>query len=156
MRTLEQMGKDPRIGTRLGQYMSGAGFERIHTSTEVLPIGPWKEGLSTRPSTTARVSQLVANDQIGQASLGNEFLTLIRDMVASVSLWTFPQIARMTNDDYQALIAGAQAELQRPELKLYFNVYVDGQASAQTHANRVVATSLTGRSQGRRGVARCV
>lgn len=30
----------------------------------------------------------------------------------------------MTNDDYQALIAGAQAELERTELKLYFNVYV--------------------------------
>lgn len=45
MRTLEQMGKDPRIGTRLGQYMGSAGFENIHTFTHVLPIGPWKEGM---------------------------------------------------------------------------------------------------------------
>lgn len=45
-------------------------------------------------------------------------------MVASVTLWSFLQIDRMSNDEYQALIAGAQAELQKPELKLYFNVYV--------------------------------
>lgn len=48
MRTLEQMGKDPRIGTRLAQHMANAGFEFIHARTEVLPIGPWKDGMSCR------------------------------------------------------------------------------------------------------------
>lgn len=67
---------------------------------------------------------MTANVFLGQASLGNDCLAFFKDMVASVTLWSFLQIDRMSNDEYQALIAGAQAELQKPELKLYFNVYV--------------------------------
>lgn len=62
--------------------------------------------------------------RVGQASLGNEVLALMKNMVGSVSLWSFSQVAAMTSDDYQALIAGAQAELDRTELKLYVNVFV--------------------------------
>ncbi|CZT19567.1 uncharacterized protein RCC_05418 [Ramularia collo-cygni] len=103
MRTLEQMGKEPRCGPRLNQYMRDAGFEHIHSHAEVLPIGPWKEG---------------------RASLGNDCLAVIKDMIGSVSLWGLLQVAGMSSDEYRALIAGAQAELLKRELKLYFNVYV--------------------------------
>lgn len=55
MRTLEQMGKDPRCGRRLSQYMSDAGFDHIQSRTEVLPIGPWKEGSLIQSKSTLLV-----------------------------------------------------------------------------------------------------
>ena len=40
---MEQMGKDPRVGGRLGALMSQAGFQNIIYQRHQLRIGPWNE-----------------------------------------------------------------------------------------------------------------
>lgn len=76
----------------------------------------------------------------------------MKDMVGSVSLWSFLQVAGMSSDDYQTLVTGAQAELERTELKLYFNVFVPSWTPFQAHTNMLAVMSVTGRSQDHRAV----
>ena len=45
--TLQQMGKNVRIGRDLPQLMAAENFENIRSYSLDLPIGDWREGIST-------------------------------------------------------------------------------------------------------------
>ncbi|SMQ51063.1 unnamed protein product [Zymoseptoria tritici ST99CH_1A5] len=103
MSMLTRMGKDPRIGSKLSLYMTECGFQNVHASIEQLPVGAW-------------------NPQ--RASVGNEFRTLSKDMVLAAGAWPLMRLSGMSQSDFDALIEGARAELDRQELKIYMSVHV--------------------------------
>ena len=54
----------------------------------------------------------------------NQMRDVVDQMLIDVSLYPFLAVGRMPREQYDSLIAGARAELRRPELRLYFNMYV--------------------------------
>ncbi|KAF2159335.1 hypothetical protein M409DRAFT_30211 [Zasmidium cellare ATCC 36951] len=104
--TMNRMGKDPRVGSKLGSLMRDAGFERIQYSVERLPIGRWM----TVP---------------GRPNLGKNARETVTKMIRSTTLWPFRQRANpcLTEAQYEGLLQGAERELQQDSLKLYLNVH---------------------------------
>lgn len=49
---------------------------------------------------------------------------VVDQMLIDVSLYPFLAVGKMPREQYDNLIAGARAELRRPELRLYFNMCV--------------------------------
>ena len=59
---------------------------------------------------------------VGQESIGEDNLVCVSRMLTSLSLWPFRRLGRMSDEDYQSLIAGANAELRDLSKKLYYTV----------------------------------
>ncbi|KAM3420168.1 hypothetical protein BST61_g3463 [Cercospora zeina] len=93
-----QMRKNPRIASQLGTLMTNAGFTDLHCRVLRLPLGSWDP----------------ANAQIGM-----QMRDVIDQTLVDVSLYPFLALGRMPRAQYDHLIAGARAELRRPELKLH-------------------------------------
>lgn len=51
--TMQRMGKNPRIGRELRQYLQTEGFTHLHGGTIDLPIGSWRSGVSEASHFTA-------------------------------------------------------------------------------------------------------
>ncbi|KAF2217583.1 hypothetical protein CERZMDRAFT_108274 [Cercospora zeae-maydis SCOH1-5] len=98
-----QMRKNPRIASQLGTLMTNAGFTDVHYHVSRLPLGSWDPA---------------------NAQLGMQMRDVVDQMLVDVSLYPFLGLGRMPRAQYDNLIAGARAELRRPELRLYVNVYV--------------------------------
>ncbi|GIZ43200.1 hypothetical protein CKM354_000643500 [Cercospora kikuchii] len=98
-----QMRKNPRIASQLGTLMTNAGFKDVHYHVARLPLGNWDPA---------------------KAQLGNQMRDVVDQMLIDVSLYPFLAVGKMPREQYDNLIAGARAELRRPELRLYLNMHV--------------------------------
>ncbi|KXT07540.1 hypothetical protein AC578_10134 [Pseudocercospora eumusae] len=102
-RMLQVTRKDPRVGPRLRQLMDDAGFVDIQYHQIPCPMGSWDED---------------------RAVLGRQALPVCQEMLRDVSEYLFKAVGRMNDSEFDTLIKGAQAELARPELRIYLNVHV--------------------------------
>ncbi|KXT18668.1 hypothetical protein AC579_2668 [Pseudocercospora musae] len=100
-RILQVTRKDPRVGPRLRQLMANAGFVDIQYRQIPCPMGAWDQD---------------------RAVLGRQALPVCQEMLRDVSEYLFKAVGRMEASEFDRLIAGAQEELARPELRIYLTV----------------------------------
>lgn len=119
--SLELMGKNPRVGQQLGALMQSAGFERIQASVVRLPIGNWMQG---QYSPLRALNGIHSELSLGKEYVGMRALDLVSNMIRSSSTWAFRRMCQppLTEQQYEALIQGARAEMRQEGLKLYLNV----------------------------------
>jgi hypothetical protein len=54
--------------------------------------------------------------------VGHEFKRLALEMLVAVGAWPLLRLGGMPQAEYDDLVAGARAELERRELKIYMNL----------------------------------
>ncbi|KAK3116732.1 hypothetical protein LTR53_002565 [Teratosphaeriaceae sp. CCFEE 6253] len=107
-RLMIQRNRDPRVGSRLRQYLEAEGFEQVYHGMPRLAIGGW----SSDPG------------------LGHDVRANMHGTLETVLLW--PCIGAlpgrgppaMSTEQYRAMVRGAQAQLQDESLKLYYTACV--------------------------------
>jgi hypothetical protein len=98
---LQWCNKDARIGTRLSQHMTEAGFDEVWSYPYRLPIGSWDPSVG----------------------LGNTALEIFKRILYSHSAWLFMHSpGGMTPAEHATLLRGALAELLNPSYRIYIHV----------------------------------
>ncbi|KAK2759516.1 hypothetical protein FQN54_002995 [Arachnomyces sp. PD_36] len=99
-RGLEDL-KDIRVGTRLGQLLSSAGFVQVETKMIPLPLSAWSNDPRMR--------------DIGAINRDN-----VHSFLSSMALYPFTQRLHMSREELEVLLARARQEADNPSLKAYF------------------------------------
>jgi hypothetical protein len=75
---MTRMGKDPRIGPRLGRLLQDEHFSDVRPYSYDVPIGDWKAGRVICPKPPHVPT--IPNDEAGQEDLGSQFLDVFQQM----------------------------------------------------------------------------
>ncbi|KAJ5334059.1 uncharacterized protein N7506_007842 [Penicillium brevicompactum] len=104
LRALEDR-KDLRIGSKLRNLMTEAGFVEVDTKMIPLPLSAWSADPRMR--------------EIGGSNCDN-----IKQLLQSLALYPLTQRLHMSPEGFASLVSQAQQEAADPRLKAYFPLYV--------------------------------
>lgn len=141
---MADLHRDPRVGPRLHEIVSAAGFRDVQVQYIRLAMGGWD------PSAYSYISQLLARrlfvlvksrgplscvskraDQVNvhpadatctdptQAGIGRDAVGVVGDLLESLGLWPFTTYLGWTAAQFDYLIHEVRLELQNTELQLY-------------------------------------
>ncbi|KAK0943640.1 hypothetical protein LTR29_004812 [Friedmanniomyces endolithicus] len=125
--TMEQCGKNPRIGRSLGQLLRTEGFDNVLSGSRRLEIGTWNSGehwIDGMRYLTGKVDVALGPglpDTGVRANMSKTIETLLLWPCAGALAGQRPP---MSTDQYRAMVRGAQIQLQDESLRLYCQVYV--------------------------------
>ncbi|ODH37363.1 hypothetical protein ACO22_02638 [Paracoccidioides brasiliensis] len=93
--------KDPRVGMRLGQFLSSAGFVNVETKLLNIPLSPWSNDVRMR--------------EVGAMNRTN-----VHKLLGSLALYPLMERLHMTREEFEVLVAQARREVDDLGFKAYF------------------------------------
>lgn len=119
LRALEDR-KDLRIGSKLRNLMTEAGFVEVDTKMIPLPLSAWSAGKSPKykPERTSQLTHFQTDPRMRE--IGGSNCDNIKQLLQSLALYPLTQRLHMSPEGFSSLVSQAQQEAADPRLKAYF------------------------------------